>query len=555
VTPIRDYYLGPVKPVLLILWGAVGLLLLMTSANIANLLLIRASERDEEMAIRRAMGVSPARMLRQLLTESTLLAIIGGACGALLAWWGTAAVARNGPASIPRIAETTVDGRVLLYALVVTVVTGLLFGLAPARLLIGRRQVNAGGLQQAGQRTTAGPGSWRYRASLIAVNVAVSVVLLIASGLLVRSFVRLLTVEPGFQASGQLTFQMSLSGKPYSTIPGITAYYDELSTRLRAMPGVASVSGATQLPLSGNIDRSGITIEGRPLANPAEAPEVDRYAVRPDYFETMRIPLLKGRLLNERDSAGAPPVAVVGQMMAERLWPGEDPIGRRIRIAGGAGNPMRTIVGVVGNVRHYGLHVPATMQVYMPHAQVFYTEPMVSMIVRVHDDRDPSSSAAAVRDAVRSLDPLQPVTRLQTYDTIVTASMATRRFTLELIGLFAAAALLLAVVGLYGALGYLVSQRERELGVRVALGAGSRDIVRLVVGQRMPPAFFGLASGLTVSFAGSRVVENLLYGVTPRDAVTYLAVSIVIAASALMACAIPARRAASVEPSVTLRAP
>jgi putative ABC transport system permease protein len=554
VTPIRDHFLGPIKPALLILWGAVGLLLVMTCANIANLLLIRASDREEEMLIRKAMGVSPSRMLRQLLTESVLLASIGGVCGAALAWWGTAIVVRNGPASIPRLSEVAVDGRVLLYATAVTLLTGVIFGFAPARLLIGRRSGD-GAAPGAGTRTTAGPGAWRYRASLIAVNVAMSAVLLVGSGLLVHSFIRLLNVEPGFQPAGVLTLETDPTGQSYATIPGITAYYDQLTSRVRTIHGVKAVSASTQLPLAGQIDRSGITVEGRDLANPAEAPEADRYAVRPDYFTVMQIPLLRGRLLTEADSAGALSVAVIGRTMAERLWPGEDPIGRRIRVAGGEGNPMRTIVGIVGDVRHYGLHVPESLQVYVPHAQTFYPESALSLVVRVADNVDPLSIAGEVRGQVRAIDALQPVTGLQTYDAIVSASMATRRFTLTLLGLFAATALLLAVVGLYGALAYLVTQRQRELGVRLALGAGAGDIARLVVEQGMRPTALGLAGGFALSLASGRVVENLLYGVTPRDLVTYLVVFGVIAASALVACAIPARRAAHVEPSVTLRAP
>jgi putative ABC transport system permease protein len=420
ITPIRDYFLGPIKPALLILWGAVGLLLVMTCANIANLLLIRASEREEEMLIRRAMGVSPARLLRQLLTESVLLAAVGGICGAALAWWGTTLVVHNGPASIPRLGEVTVNGRVLLYALIVTLLTGMVFGIAPARLLIGRRRGDGGGMVPGtGTRTTAGPGAWRYRASLIAVNVAVSAVLLVGSGLLVRSFVRLLGVEPGFQPTGLLTLQTSPTGQAYATIPGITAYYDELLSQLRAIPAVKAVSGSTQAPLAGSIDRSGITIEGRLYANPAEVPEADRYAVGPDYFQVMRIPLVRGRLLNASDGAAAPPVAVIGRTMAERLWAGEDPIGHRIQIAGGKGNPLRTIVGIVGDVRHYGLHAPETLQVYMPHAQTYYPEPSLSLVVRLADGVDPLSIAADVRRNVRAIDPLQPVTALETYDTIV----------------------------------------------------------------------------------------------------------------------------------------
>ena len=331
VVSVRDQFLGPVRSTLYLLWGAVGLLLLMACANTANLLLIRASERGDEVAIRRALGVTPTRLLRQLLTEAVLLAIVGGAAGAALAWWGTALLATYGPASIPRLSDIRVDNRVLTYAMAISVATGILFGLAPARLLIAR----GSDVAAMSRRSTPGPVAWRYRASLITVNVALSAMLLVGSGLLIRSFLRLLAVEPGFDHTNTLTLQLVPIGKHYQANTGITAFYDDLTARLEALPGVAHVSAATQLPLTGNIDRSGITIEGRPLENPAAAPEADTYAVRPTYFETMGIPLLRGRRLDETDRQAAAPVAVIGKAMADELWPNEDPIGSRIRIAGG----------------------------------------------------------------------------------------------------------------------------------------------------------------------------------------------------------------------------
>ena len=547
VTPVADYFLGPVKSPLLLLWGAVGILLLMACANIANLLLIRASEREEEIAIRRALGVSPARMLRQLLTEAVVLASIGGLAGAMLAWWGTALLAGNGPDAIPRLHEVAVNGRVLIYAIAISIGTGILFGMAPARMLL--LQNNGVG---SSRRTTATASAWRYRATLVTVNVALSALLLVGSGLLVRSFLRLLTVEPGFDTSNMLTMQMGLSGQAYGESPAITRFYDEFTARLQSLPGVVAVSASTQLPLTGSIDRGGITIEGRPLDNPAASPEADRYGVRPDYFSAMRIPLRRGRFLDVTDTRDSLPVAVIGETMAAQLWPGEDPIGRRIRVAGGPGNPMRTIVGIVGDVRHYGLHLPPTYQVYLPHTQGHYPEPMMSVVVRLASG-DPLAIAGSVREQSRALDPLQPVTRMRTFESIVAESMAARRFTLVLLGLFAATALILAIVGLYGALSYVVSQRHREIGVRVALGAASGDIARLVIEQGMRPAGIGLAAGLALSLATGRLLETMLYGVTLTDAATLIAVLVVVGGSALAACLVPARRAAAIDPAVTLR--
>ena len=551
VTPLRDYFLGPVRTPLYLLWGAVALLLLMACANVANLLLIRASEREEEIAIRRALGVSPSRMLRQLLTEALVLATIGGVLGATLAWWGARLLVSNGPAAIPRLQDVSVDGRVLLYALVMSLATGVVFGMAPARALLRLRDVEG----VTSRRTTAGPGAWRYRAALVAVNVALSVVLLIGSGLLIRSFTRLLTVDAGFDARNVLTLEIALTGAAYGDNASINRFYDRVSTRIRQLPGVTAVSAATQLPLTGSRDRSGITIEGRTFDNPAAAPNADRYAIRPEYFTAMRIPLRAGRLFGDADSVDTAPVAIVGETMARELWPGENPLGRRIRVAGGPNNPFRTIVGIVGDVRHYGLHLPETMQVYVPHAQTHYPEPYVTMLVRTTGDRDPVSIAPAVREFVREVDALQPVTQVRSYEAAVAESIAERRFTLILLAVFALTAVVLAVVGLYGALSYVVNQRQREMGVRMALGAGVADIRSLILRQGMTPAVFGVVAGLILGFGGGRVVSSMLFAVSPSDALTFLAVCVLMMVSALAACLIPARNAAKVQPSLTLKAP
>jgi putative ABC transport system permease protein len=550
VTTVREYFLGPAKRPLYLLWGAVGLLMLIACANIANLLLIRASEREDEIAIRRALGVSPARLVRQLITEAVVLASIGGVAGALVAWWGTRLLTAYGPREIPRLDEVSVNGRVLLYVLAVSVATGVIFGMAPARALVAARGTQ--GLSS--RRATAGPRGWRQRAALVAVNVAVSALLLTGSGLLLRSFARLTGVDPGFTPAQLLTFQVNLAGQQFGEPARITQFYDDVSARLEALPDVRGVSAATQLPLTGSLDRSGITIEGRVLDNPAASPNADRYAVRPGYFEAMGVPLVRGRLFTAADAAGSTPVAIVGRTMAEQLWPGRDPIGQRIRIAGGEGNPMRTIVGIVGDVRHNGLHLPVTPQVYMPHAQMFYAESMLTMVVRVAAGRDPLTLAPAIRELVRSVDSLQPITRLQTFDAFVDQAVATRRFTLALLGVFAGTALVLAVVGLYGALSYAVSQRQRELGLRVALGAGRAQIRALVLRQGLTPALLGLGGGLIVSIGTGRVLESLLYGTSPTDAATFAAVAGVMGGCAMTACLLPARRAAGVDPAVTLKA-
>ena len=549
VTALRDSVLGPVKTPLYLLWGAVALLLFIACTNIANLLLIRASEREEEIAVRSALGVSPARLLRQLLTEAVVLAVIGGAAGAAVAFWTTALLTANGPAEIPRLSEVTLDARVLGYAIVLSLATGVLFGLAPARMLVARPDITAIG----SRRTTSGPAAWRYRASLIAGNVALCVLLLVGTGLLVRSFTLLLDVDAGFTPRQLLTFHVNLIGDRYRQIAGITQFYDELTGRLVAMPGVTSVSGSSMLPMTGSMAQMTVRIEGRPLENPAAAPVADTYAVRPDYFSTMGIPVLRGRGLESADAERAAPVAIISKATAEELWPGEDPLGRRIAVPGAPKSPLRTIVGIVGDVKHFGLHMPVTKQIYIPHAQPPW--PMAAtMIVRTAGGVDPLSLVSTVREHVRSIDPFQPVTRIQTFDDIVAQSMATRRFTLVLLASFAGTAVLLAIGGLYGALSYIVSQRHRDIGLRVALGASARAITGLVMRQGMTPAIVGLAAGLLASVAIGRVIESMLFGISPRDLMTYATVITMIVAGALAACLFPARRAASIDPAVTLRA-
>jgi putative ABC transport system permease protein len=550
VTPLRDYVLGPVKTPLYLLWGAVALLLLIACANVANLLLIRASEREEEIAVRLALGVSPARMLRQLLTEAVVLAVIGGAAGTAVAFWATALLTTNGPAEIPRLSEVSPDARVLAYAFALSLVTGVLFGLAPARMLVAHPNVAGIG----SRRTTSGPGAWRYRAALVAGNVALCVVLLVGAGLLVRSFARLLTVDTGFAPRQLLTFQINLIGQRYQQNAAITQFFDDLTARLRATPGVVNVSSSSMLPLTDSMAQMTVQIEGRPIENPAAAPRADTYAVRPDYFETTGIPLLRGRRFEYTDGERAAPVVIIGKTMAEELWPGEDPIGRRIRVPGAPVYPLRTIVGVVGDVKHFGLHLPVTPQAYVPHAQPPWPMRVMTVVVRTDAERDPLSLVPAVREHVRSIDPLQPVTRIQTFDHIVAQSMATRRFTLVLLASFAGTAVLLAIGGLYGALSYVVSQRSRDIGVRVALGASARAISGLVMRQGMTPAVVGLGVGLLASVAIGRVIESMLFGVSSRDLMTYATVITMIVAGALAACLFPARRAASLDAAVTLRA-
>ena len=555
LTPFRDKFTGPIRPVLLLLWAAVALLLLMACANIANLMLIRASEREEEVAIRRALGVSPVRLFRQLMTESLLLASIGGVAGTVLAIWATRVIVANGPDAIPRLDEVSIDPGVLLYAIAISLATGVVFGMAPARMLLSRIAADGGSaaLRHA-TRTTAGPMAWRQRALLVGVNVALSTVLLVASGLLVRSFVSLLKVDPGFNPTGILTMDVGLSGPAYNNVVNVAAFYDRLMTQLSALPGVEAVAASTILPLTGAKDQWGITIEGRPHANPAEAPEADRMGVAGNYFAVMKIPLIRGRVFSDADGPGTPPVVVIGKTMAEQLWPGEDPIGRRIRLAGGPDNPPRTIVGIVDDVRHNGLDAPVSYQAYMPQSQSPWVQTDLTVLVRVRGGQDPLALGAAVREQLKAIDPGQPVIRVRSYEQIVATLMATRRFTLALLAAFAATALLLAVVGLYGALSYVVTQRQREIGVRVALGAESSAIRRLVLLQGLRPVAAGVAAGAVCAAIAGRLIGAMLFGVSPTDAATYGAALGAMVLFGTLACWLPARKAARVPPATALRA-
>lgn len=362
-------------------------------------------------------------------------------------------------------------------------------------------------------------------------------------------------MDVGVTPEQLLTFQVNLIGERYQQQPSVTQFFDDLTARLRATSGVVNVSSSSMLPLTDSIAQMTVQIEGRPIENPAAAPTADTYTVRPDYFSTMGIRVLRGRPFESADSERGAPVAIISQMTAEELWPGEDPIGRRIRVPGNPKGPLRTIVGIVGGVKHYGLHMPVTKQVYLPHAQPpFGPQRIMTMVVRTVADRDPLSLASTAREHVRSIDPLQPVTRIQTFDGVVAQSLATRRFTLGLLALFAGTAVLLAIGGLYGALSYIVGQRTRDIGVRVALGASAGAIRRLVLRQGMTPAIVGLGAGLLASVAIGRVIESMLFGVSSRDFLTYATVVAVIVGGALAACLIPARRAASIDAAVTLRA-
>ena len=553
VRGLADFFLGPVRPVLLVLWAGVSLLLLVACGNVANLQLLRTSERTQEVAVRAALGVTRVRLGRQLMTESLLLALIGGGIGVALAAACVSVVRAIGPAELPRLEDAAIDPLTAFAALSCTVGCGVVFGLVPLRHL--RRHGAAGVLAGAGRRTDSAE-AWRLRALLVSGNVAMAAVLLVGSGLLVRSTVGLLAVQPGFHVDNILTLRVVLGGPRYSSgspeeqIRAVAGFYTRALDRVRALPGVEAASAVTMLPLGGGRDAFGFHIAGRLHANPEAAPAATRFVVQDDFFEALDIPLLEGRRLDRRDAQGAPLVAVINRTAAAELFGGESPIGHQVML-GPPTAPARTIVGVVGDVRHAGLDAPPGYQVYVPHAQWAWSEGSMSLVVRTAGA--PLPAASAVRAALREVDPGQPAAAVRTYASVVARSTATRRFAATLLGGFAATALALAVIGLYGALGIIVRQRQREIGIRLALGAAGGEIRRMVMAQGMRPALAGLAAGLAVALASVGVLRALLYGVDARDPLTFAAAAAVLATASLAACLLPAARAARVDPAVALR--
>jgi len=545
--PLRDYLVGRVRTALWVLLGAVGMVLLIACTNVAHLALARASSREKEMAVRSALGAGSARLVRQMLTESVMLAILGGLAGIVLAWWGTVALAALSPKELPRVHEVRIDLPVLLFALGVSVSAGLLFGIVPA-LRASRVDPN-GSLKDMG-RSTADRSRFGYRNVLVAVELALAFVLAMGTGLLGKSLVRLLNVDPGYDAHNVLTAGVYVYGPRYHDKPEAEInYYEQAMQRLRATPGVESVAMASNLPLL-TFDRAAFHIQDRPLANDAQAPSADRYSVSPDYFRVLRIPLKRGRPFTGSDRIGAPLVAIISESCARTMFPNEDPIGRHIQLGGRYDDKeWMTIVGIVGDIRQYGLDQPSNMEAYLPLAQ----DVTFSYNVAVRTTGDPRLMEQTVRQAFLTADSTQPVFHVQPLEDYVAASVAARRFTLMLLGLFGALALVLAAVGIYGVIAYAVSLRTRELGIRLALGASRQRVLQMVMRQGLHLVATGLLLGLVVSFLVTRFLTSLLFEVMPADIMTTVAVVLTLGGVALLANYLPARRASRVDPNVALR--
>jgi putative ABC transport system permease protein len=547
VVPLQDVVSGPVREPVLVLLAAVGFVLLIACANVANLLLARGMGRSRELAIRAALGAGRPRLIRQLLTESLLLWTAGGLAGIGVAGFLLSVLADLAPVEIPRSAAIVIDGPVLAFSALISVLTGLVFGLLPALNVKSFALTTA---LKSDARGSVGSSSSRARQALVVVDLAVALVLLVGAGLMLESVSRLLGVNPGFTSERVLTAQFSLVGEAYREDPAVYAFIERVVAKVRALPGVESAAAAGQIPMGGNGDRFGFHIEGLAPANPSEALSPERYSVTPEYFRVMGIPLRRGRLFNDGDTPTSPAVLLISETAARTLFRGHDPIGRRVRVGSRNALPLRTIVGVVGDVTHADLAETAHPQMYLPQSQM--TDSFLVLAIKSAGE-DPSPIAASVRTILKEEDPTVPLYEIATLDDLLAKSIARRRFVMLLLVGFAAVSLLLAAIGLYGVISYTVAQRTREVGVRIALGAGRRDILKLVLGSGALTIVCGIAAGLAASLIVMRFLEGQLYGVRPLDATAITGAVVVLALVATAAHLLPIRRALSVDPTIALR--
>jgi predicted permease len=547
MNPLLDELVGDMRTALWILMGAVGFVLLIACANVANLLLARATSREREIAIRTALGAGRTRLIRQLLTESVILALMGSVVGMLLARWGLGALIRIGSVSFPRIAGAHVDARVLAFTMLIALGTGILFGLMPA---LQASHVRPDILKEGGRGATAGAGSRQLRRALVVAEIALSLILLVGAGLLMKSFFRLQEVDPGFRPEGVLTLRISLPENRYSQPAQIRSFVRELLDRTSKLPGVEAAGGVTSLPLSGSGSSGTTSVDSRAVPPEQSTPEADWRVVTPGYFSALGIRLIRGRFFDDRDTDTSAPVAIIDETMAKTYWPGEDPIGKRIHRGGAKSTrPWSTIVGVVGHVRYRTLEAQSRVQLYWPYAQGPW--PSVSLAVRT--SLEPRSLAATIQREVLAIDPDQPVSTVRTMQELLFDSIARRRFSMLLLAVFAGVAVALAAVGIYGVISYMVTQRAHEMGIRMALGASRASVLRLVLGHSLSLTLAGVILGLAGSMLLTRLISSLLFNVKSTDPATFAAVAGFLTAVALLASLLPASKATKVDPMVVFR--
>ena len=545
---LHERMVGNIRPALLVLFGAVGLVLLIACANFANLLLARMAARAQEMTVRAALGAGRWRLIRQVLVESVLLALLGDLGGLLLGGWGMDALLALKPENLPRVENVHLDGPVLAFTFALSIVTGILFGGVPAWQAT-RVELNA--MLNAGGRGATSARS-RFRSVLVVGELGLALVLLIGAGLLGKAFWQLTSVAPGFNPDNVVTVRVDLPKVRYDTVEAQTRFREQVLENMSSLPGVRAAM-VSEIPFGGNAINHNFIIEGRPALTPGEEPELYSRSVAGEYFQVLGIPILQGRALTRDDRSDTPLVGVINESMAREYFREQNPLGARLRWARSEDVQWITIVGVVGNVRHFGLANSEEPAVYTPYAQSAQEwKRWAEIVLRAPGTAGPAL-VAQLKAMVWKVDPSIPVTKVRTMSEVMSTSLATQRFNTVLLGIFAGVALLLATVGLYGVLAFSVAQRTREIGIRMALGAQARDVLRLVLRQGLTLSLLGVAAGICVSLAGTRVLAGLLYGVTPTDPATFTAVALLLIAVALAACFIPARRAMKVDPMVALR--
>jgi putative ABC transport system permease protein len=549
LVPLHEQLVGNIRPALLVLVGAVGCVLLIACANVANLLLARAAGRRMELAVRTALGASRVQLIRQLLTESILLSLCGGLLGFLLALWGVPVLTRLSSGSIPRAEEIGISYRVLGFTVLVSVLTGLIFGIVPAWQSSTKKLTDT--LKEGRRGSGGGLLHRRVLNVLVVTEVALALVLLVGAGLMIRSFASISRVSPGYDPRGVLTAGVGLSPIKYVELPQQAAFYQNLLARLETLPGVASVAGVSRLPVVATISSTGFTIQGRPVASGHE-PNANFRVISPRYFQTLGIPFVGGRDFTTRDTKDTPDAVVINKVMAERFWPGDDPLGKRIQLAAEA-TRWREIVGVVGNEKLSGLDSETAPAIYVPLTQNSFPNAIRALFLVVRAEGEPLGLASSIQKELRSMDEEQALFQVRPLDEVISNSLSQRRFNSLLMVIFGALAGVLAAVGIYGVIAYSVTQRTHEIGVRLALGAQPLDVLKMVLGQGIRLALVGIALGLVAALALTRVLSSLLYGVSARDPVTFLGIPLLLTIVALLASYIPARRATKVDPMVALR--
>jgi predicted permease len=546
VIPLREQFVGHARQPMLVLLGAVVFVLAIACANIASLLLGRTAARRKEIAVRLALGASRARVVRQLLTESTVLALLSGIAGVFVALFAQRWLAAATPAGVPGIADATLDARVLVYTLAVAVLTGIVCGIVPAWQTTSSA-LNAD-LNEGGARSSAGPRSGRTRDVLVAAEIAVALVLLVGAALFLRSFNALARVDTGIDTRNLLTFDLFLNGERAQYQRLQVEFYNRALAAISALPGVKAAGAAVTLPIGGDDFAAGFHVEGTPEPPPGQRPRAGYQVVTPGYFDAMGMPIVAGRDVRDTDTQSAPRVVLVNETFASQQWPGQDPIGRRLTIGSGSTGWM-TVVGVVGDIRHLGPGVPPRPEIYEAHSQSSFS--FMAFVVRTHGD--PQSVVQPLRAAIAKLDPMQPISGVATMEDHLARSLSKPKFISTLVGTFGAVALVLAIVGIYGVMAYAVAQRTREIAIRTALGARESQVMRLVLGKAVTLAAIGTACGLAAAYALSRAVEGMLFSIEATDPATYAGVALLLGATAVIAAFSPALRASRIDGAQVLR--